>query len=148
MHKINRKLLIIASLTLAISSNAHADKYPFDAEQLSGDWVESYNNKTACSPDNLHFKMEIKPTEKKFVVQLDRMWKLDNGETTDHYSASIISATDRTLVIRYDNETRARKDGSLVEWELSVAAPGIYRWRETTWGEDEVNTVVGVRCSK
>jgi len=145
---IKNSLRALTFLVIAISFTAHSEDFPFKAEQLAGDWAESYNNKPACSPDNLHFKMELNPKEKKLNVLLDRMWKLDNGETTDRYSATIISATDRTLVIRYDNETRARQDGSLVEWELSMVAPDIYRWRETGWSEDEVNSVVGVKCSK
>lgn len=149
MKKNVRNLLatILVSIT-ATSCTSRSDNFPFNAEQISGDWAESYNNKPACSPDNLHFKMELKPNDKKLNILLDRMWELGNGETTDRYSATITSATNRTLVIRYDNETRKRKDGSLVEWELSMVAPGIYRWRETGWNEDEVNTVVGIKCSK
>jgi hypothetical protein len=145
---IRKSLAVLLFAAAAIACTAHSESFPFNPEQLAGDWAESYNNKPVCSADNLHFKMEIKPNEKKLNILLDRMWKLDNGETTDRYSATIISATDRTLIIRYDNETRVRKDGSLVEWELSMVAPGIYRWRETGWGEEEVNTVVGVKCSK
>lgn len=145
---IKNSLRAVTFVVIAISCTTYSEDFPFNAEQLTGDWAESYNNKLACSPDNLHFKMELNPKGKKLNILLDRMWKLDNGENTDRYSAAIISATDRTLVIRYDNETRTRQDGSLVEWELSMVAPNIYRWRETGWGEDEVNSVVGIKCSK
>jgi hypothetical protein len=91
--------------------------------------------------------MTLSKDGKRFNVQLDRAWKLDAGPTTDHYAADILSATDRTLVIRYDSETRLRRSGQPVEWELAIVAPGVYRWRETEWPAGTVNTVVGLRCS-
>jgi hypothetical protein len=148
IENIKNALSAVLIAVFTLSCSAHSEIFPFDPGQLSGDWSESYNNKPACSPHNLHFKMELVPNEKKLNILLDRVWTLGNGETTDRYSATIISATDRTLVIRYDNETRVRKDGSLIEWELSIVAPGIYRWRETGWKDDEVNTVVGIKCSQ
>jgi hypothetical protein len=83
---------------------------------------------------------------KRLDIVFDRQWKTELG-TTDHIGAAILSSTARTLVIRYDNETRKKQDGRPVEWELSMAAPGVYRWRETEWEPDKVNTVVGIRCA-
>jgi hypothetical protein len=65
----------------------------------------------------------------------------------EKFSATILSSTQRTLVIRYDGERRLKRNGEPIEWELSIAAPGVYRWRETGWEPARVNTVVGIRCS-
>ncbi len=49
-------------------------------------------------------------------------------------------------IVSPDNEQRVTMAGKPVEWELSVVAPGIYRWRATDWQRHEVNSVVGIRC--
>ena len=59
----------------------------------------------------------------------------------------VLAETDRSLTLRYDNETRRTSDGKLVEWQLIFVAPGVFRWRETDWPEGKVNGVVGIRCS-
>ena len=145
-----RPLLLGLFFGTFLSSHADAESvknFPFNVRYLSGDWVESYDDSAACAKSNLHIRMEISKDRKRFHVLLDRMWKNDMGTTSDNAWATILSATDRTLVIRYDNETRLRKSGEPVEWELSVVAPGVYRWRETSWPVGEVNTIVGLRCS-
>jgi hypothetical protein len=90
--------------------------------------------------------MQVGVDGKRLEMRFDRKWKTELGET-DHFGATIVSATTRTLVIRYDGETRLKRSGKPVEWELAVVAPGVYRWRETEWRPGEVNTVVGIRCS-
>jgi hypothetical protein len=84
---------------------------------------------------------------KRLQLVFDRPWQTELGLLTQ-FNATIVSSTERTLVIRYDNETRKRRNGQPVEWELSIAAPGVYRWRETEWKPNEVNTVVGIRCAE
>jgi hypothetical protein len=90
--------------------------------------------------------MAVSADGKRLEMQFDRKWKTELGET-DHFGASIVAASSRTLVIRYDGETRLKRSGKPVEWELAIVAAGIYRWRETEWTPGEVNTVVGIRCS-
>jgi hypothetical protein len=59
----------------------------------------------------------------------------------------VVAETERSLTLRYDNETRQDAHGKLVEWQLIIVAPGVYRWRQTDWPEGKVNGVVGIRCS-
>lgn len=121
--------------------------FPFDRGQLSGWWGESYNTDLACGPQNLKTTMEVTPDGKRLNMRFDRKWKTELGET-EQAGATIISATSHTLTIRYDGETRLKRSGQPVEWELVIVAPGVYRWRETDWALGEVNSVVGIRCSQ
>jgi hypothetical protein len=136
-------LLIGFSQTSIASTNS--SPFPFNREQLAGWWAESYNTDLACGPQNLKSTMEISPDGKRLEMRFDRLWKTALGET-DHTSATIISATSRTIIIRYDGETRLQSNGQPQEWELTVVASGVYRWRETDWKEGKVNVVVGIRC--
>ncbi|HIV71037.1 MAG TPA: hypothetical protein H9903_08915 [Candidatus Aquabacterium excrementipullorum] len=120
--------------------------FPFDPSQLSGWWAESYDTDPACGPQNLRATMNIDSVAKRLDIQFDRSWKTELGEK-DRTGANILSATARTLVVQYDGETRTKPNGKPVEWELSMVAPGVYRWRETGWPPGQVNTVVGIRCA-
>lgn len=146
MHITKIALLLITVSTASLAAT-NPSPFSFDRSQLSGWWGESYNTDLACGPENLKSTMEISSDGKRLKMRFDRRWKTELGET-DHVGAAIISATARTLVIQYDNETRRKLSGKPVEWELAIVAPGVYRWRETEWKQGEVNTVVGIRCSK
>jgi len=124
-----------------------AAPFPFDLAQLSGWWAESYNTDLACAPENVRTQMLIDSQAKRLEIKFDRKWKTELGEM-ERIGAVIIAATNRTLTIQYDNEKRIKHNGKPVEWELSIVAPGVYRWRETEWPAGEVNTVVGVRCTQ
>ena len=141
--------LALSLLTVSTVSLAATDPKPmsFDRAQLSGWWGESFNTDLACDPENLKTTMEISSDGKRLEMRFDRRWKTELGEK-DHFGATIISATSRTLTIQYDKETRKKTSGKPVEWELAIVAPGVYRWRETEWKPGEVNTVVGIRCPK
>ena len=139
-------LFFVASATTSYAAT-DPSPFPFDRQQLSGWWGESYNTDLACGQQNLKTTMEISPDSKRLKMRFDRKWKTELGET-DQIGATIVSATNRTLVIQYDGETRLKSTGKPVEWELAIVAPGVYRWRETEWKQGEVNTVVGIRCSK
>ena len=117
----------------------------FDAKQLSGWWAESYNTDVTCGPQNLRVRHEFSADGRRLLLRFDRKWKTELGET-EKFEATVVSSTERTLTIRYDAETRKKRNGQPVEWELSIVAPGVYRWRETEWRAGEVNTVVGLRC--
>ena len=144
MKKLALSLLVFSTVAFA---STDPNPFSFDRSQLSGWWGESYNTDLACSPENLKSTMEVSPNGKRIEMRFDRHWKTELGEA-DRYGADIISATSRTLVIRYDNETRKKSSGKPVEWELAIVAPGVYRWRETEWKPGQVNTVVGIRCSQ
>jgi hypothetical protein len=145
------KSILLLSALAAVASTALAVTDPkaavFDPKQLSGWWAESYNTESACGPQNVRSTMEVDLKAQRLQMRFDRKWKTELGET-DHFSAKIVSSTARTLVIQYDNETRRRRNGELVEWELAMVAPGVYRWRETEWRPGDVNTVVGIRCTE
>ena len=138
-------LLFLAASGVSIAAT-DPNPFPFDHSQLSGWWGESYNTDPACGPENLKSTMEVSSDGKRLQVRFDRRWKTELGEM-EGISADIVSATARTLVIRYENETRKKSSGVPVEWELVIVAPGVYRWRETEWKQNAVNTVVGIRCS-
>lgn len=142
-------LLTCALLGAAFHCDAATDPspFPFDPQQLSGWWAESYDTDVTCGPRNLRVAMQIDAVAKRLEMRFDRKWKTELGEL-ERAGAKILFATGRTLVIRYDNETRKGSNGEPVEWELAVVAPGVYRWRETDWPPGEVNIVVGVRCSE
>jgi hypothetical protein len=145
-NEIMLRSLIILAITLPLSAAAEdASPFPFDRTQLSGWWGESVNTAPACGFQNLKTAMEISQDGKRLAIRYDRKWSTALG-THDGASASIVAATSRTLTIRYDDETRRKASGKPVEWELSMVAPGVYRWRETDSPAGEVNIVVGIRC--
>ena len=143
MHKI--VFLAVASATAMASTEP--TPLAFDPKQLSGWWAESHSTDLTSGFQNLRSTMKVDPVAKRLEMQFDRKWKTELGET-DRHGAKIIAATARTLVIQYDNESRRKRNGQVVEWELSMVAPGVYRWRETEWPAGVVNTVVGIRCSE
>lgn len=141
---------LITVATLIASSVAQAAvgpaAFPFDPAQLAGTWTESASNEVACAPGNIQMRIELDIPRQRIEFRLDRLRKLGDREAADRYSAQILSATPNSLIIRYDNEQRVTMSGKTVEWELTVVAPGIYRWRATDWARHEVNAVVGIRC--
>jgi hypothetical protein len=142
--------LALLPIVLALSDTASAQLaqpqgLAFPVSQLSGWWAESYSTKPACDPSNVRTRQVFAPDGKRLQFVFDRPWQTELGMKS-HSWATIISSTERTLVIRYDDETRRKQSGQPIEWELSMAAPGVYRWRETDWKQDRVNTVVGIRC--
>lgn len=131
---------------MAPSASFAQTRLSFDPSQLSGWWAESYSTDPACGFRNVRTKHEFSEDGKRLVMRFDRKRTTDIGEL-EKAEASVLSSTERSVVIRYDGENRKRKDGRPVEWELAIVAPGIYRWRETSWEIGEVNAVVGVKCS-
>ena len=134
--------LIVASSLLSTQAQSNEE---FDKTSLSGWWAESYNTDITCGSQNLRVKHEFSTDGKRLLLRFDRKWKTELGEA-EKFEATVVSQTRRSIVIRYDNERRKKRSGQQVEWELSIVAPGVYRWRETEWPVGEVNTVVGVKC--
>lgn len=144
-----RSSLSLLSVIFAATAcgESASQSLPFDRQQLAGWWAESYSSEPVCSKDNLKTTMEISPDGKRLEMRFDRKWKTELGEK-DSTGATIVSATNRSLTIQYDGETRKTESGATQTWELIMVAPQLYRWRETGWEPGKVNIVVGVRCSK
>jgi len=120
MNKMRRFALPALLAASACQAAADTPPIPFDPSQLAGWWGESYNTDVACGPQNLRSTMQVGVDGKRLEMRFDRKWKTELGET-DHFGATIVSATTRTLVIRYDGETRLKRSGKPVEWELAIA---------------------------
>jgi hypothetical protein len=118
----------------------------FDRSLLSGEWVESDDTDFACTKDKPHQRFELSEDGKTLVFKIDRKLLIATGKAVDQYSATVILATPRALVIEYNNTEGAPK-GFPKAWELAFIAPGVFRWRATEWPVGHVNRVVGVRCS-
>ena len=131
---------------LLLSAAASAAPLAFDETQLSGSWAESVNTNSVCDGTRRFSRMQLSDDRQKLAIFNDRTWASKLGET-NRFAATVLADTERSLTLRYDNETRRTADGKLVEWQLIFIAPGVFRWRETDWPEGKVNGVVGVRCT-
>ncbi|MEG0880339.1 MAG: hypothetical protein RSE46_24775 [Janthinobacterium sp.] len=118
----------------------------FDVAQLSGSWSDSVNTNSVCEEARHFTRMQLSDDHQRLAIFNDRTWKSKLGET-NRFAATVVAETEHSLTLRYDNETRRNAAGKLVEWQLIIVAPGVYRWRETGWPEGKVNGVVGIRCS-
>ena len=132
--------------TLLLSAAVSAAPTPFDAAQLSGSWSDSVNTNSVCEEARHFTRMQLSDDHRRLAIFNDRTWKSKLGET-NRFAATVVAETEHSLTLRYDNETRLNAAGKLVEWQLIIVAPGVYRWRETGWPEGKVNGVVGIRCS-
>ncbi|MGK5052669.1 hypothetical protein [Janthinobacterium sp. RB2P8] len=132
--------------TLLLSAAAAATPTPFDAAQLSGSWSDSVNTSSVCEEARHFTRMQLSDDHQRLAIFSDRTWKSKLGET-NRFAATVVAETEHSLILRYDNETRFNAAGKLVEWQMIIVAPGMYRWRETGWPEGKVNGVVGIRCS-
>jgi len=130
----------------AAPAPAQPDGLKFTAAQLAGSWAESTNTRQVCTNNEVRYRFEFAPDGQRLTVKLNRIHPTEIGEK-DEITATIIEATETTLTLTYEGETRRREDGSLVQWQLLVVAPGVYRWRETSWQPQSVNVIVGVKCS-
>lgn len=132
--------------TFLLSAAVTAATTPFDVTQLSGSWSDSVNANSVCDQARHFTRMQLSDDHARLAIFNDRTWKSKLGET-NRFAATVVAETERSLTLRYDNETRLNAAGKLVEWQLIIVAPGVYRWRETDWPEGKVNGVVGIRCS-
>lgn len=132
--------------TFLLSAAVTAATTPFDVTQLSGSWSDGVNANSVCDQARHFTRMQLSDDHARLAIFNDRTWKSKLGET-NRFAATVVAETERSLTLRYDNETRLNANGKLVEWQLIIVAPGVYRWRETDWPEGKVNGVVGIRCS-
>lgn len=131
---------------LLLSAAAAAAPTPFDDAQLSGSWSESVNTSATCSGERRFTRMQLSDDHQRLAIFNDRTWTSKLG-VTNHFAATITAETEHSLTLVYDHENRRNADGKLVEWQIVFVAPGVFRWRETSWPEGKVNGVVGIRCS-
>lgn len=136
----------IAAANAEPPASAAEAPFPFDAAQLAGTWVSSVDTKRACDEESTHFRMQLSDDRQHLAIFYDRSEKTPLGQA-NRFAASIVGATQYSLTIRYENETRRNRSGKLAEWELIMVAPGVYRWREAEREAGWVNRVVGIRCS-
>jgi hypothetical protein len=115
-------------------------------DQLTGWWAESFDDSDACAPGNVRARYTLSPDGKRLLMQMDRKWQTALGER-DSVEATVLASSPRSLTIQYDGESRTDASGKPVTWDLVVVAPGLYRWRESSWEKGRVNVVVGVRCA-
>jgi hypothetical protein len=133
-----------AAIGALCASAAFAAPEPFDWSLLNGQWAESAEHAYACRPDNVHFSFDVSPDRSGLRFKLDRPWPIA-GKQLAEYSASIVEASGRMLVIRYGPEL-SDIPSDMREWELLFIGPGVYRWRATAWRSGSYNNVIGVRC--
>lgn len=119
----------------------------FDKTLIIGVWSESIDTSQACNPDNLHNSFEFADSGQTLVFKLDRLWKIADGKTVDHYSARILETTKNTMTIEYNDIGELPEDYPKT-WEIAFVAKGVYRWRASSWPAGKVNSVVGIRCSE
>jgi hypothetical protein len=134
------------SPSVAVPAPVQPAGLKFAVAQLSGSWAESINTGPVCTNNEVRYRFEFAPDGRRVLVRLNRIHPTEIGDK-DEIAATIIESTETTLTIAYGSETRRKEDGSLVQWQLAVVAPGTYRWRETSWPQQAVNVVVGVKCS-
>ena len=118
----------------------------FQVHQLSGSWAETSGTAPICTNNEIRYRFEFTQDPTKLTIRLNRLHPTEIGEL-DKINAIITASTASTLTFQYQGETRRREDGKLLEWQLVLVSPGIYRWRETSWPPQGVNVVVGVKCS-
>ena len=135
--------MFVVGLLLPCAASAQRAHEPFDWSLLEGNWAESADHAFGCRSDNLHFRFALSPDKKRVTFKLDRKWPIA-GQEVSEYSAEILEATGRALVIKYGPELTKIPD-DMREWELLFIGPGTYRWRATAWRPGQYNTVVGVR---
>lgn len=117
----------------------------FSPDQLAGSWAESGNSQDVCTDNEVRYRFEFAPDGKRLTIRLSRLHPTEIGDR-EEVGASIVESTDRSLTISYEAESRLRTDGTPLQWQLVVVAPGVYRWRETSWPIHNVNVMVGVKC--
>lgn len=131
---------------LLLTAAAGAASANFDETQLAGSWSESVNTNSVCSGERRFTRMQLSDDRQRLAIFNNRTWSSKLG-VTNHFAATVTAESEHSLTLVYDNETRRTASGKLVEWELIFVAPGVFRWRETSWPDGKVNGVVGVRCS-
>lgn len=140
------KIFQIGLIGLALISDvAHAQV--FDRSMLDGLWAESTKYQFGCRPDNLHQRLELSADGKTLTMKNDRKWKIASGKEVTQYSATVVSATSNSLIIKYGPEMEGIPE-QFREWEMRFIGPGTYLWRATAWPANRFNDVIGVKCKQ
>ncbi len=138
------RLYIFATLALAAHT---ASAREFNWKLLEGKWAESTKNQFGCRPDNLHQTFLVSADRKTLTLKNDRRWKIGTGAEVSEYTATILKADGNSIFIKYGPELQGIPP-EFREWEMRFIGPGTYRWRAASWGQDEYNNVIGVKCSQ
>ena len=136
------RVAILSLLLLPVTAHSSL----FAKSLLAGTWEESVSTDQVCTGKGATLKYDLSSDSKTLTVGFSKPIETDLGKVSS-IRAKVVASTSRSLTIVYDGEKRLRSDGTPAQWELSVVAAGVYRWRETSWKDGEVNVVVGVRCS-
>ena len=135
---------IVAALA-ALLVPAPALAQSFDWSLLKGEWAESTDHNYGCRPDNLHQKLEVSDDKNTLTFRNDRLWKIGTGQEVERYTATIVTARENILVIKYGPELQGLPE-EYRTWEMRFIGPSTYRWRATSWLPNQFNTVIGVKC--
>lgn len=145
------KVLIAAALLSSCAASgtkfSEIQSNTFNKSLMTGVWAESVDTSLACDAKNLHNSFEFADEDKTLIFKLDRLWKIANEKSVTQYSAKIIKSSNNSLTIAYD-DTLGLPDGYPTEWDIIFVADGVYRWKASSWPDNKVNSVVGIRCSK
>jgi hypothetical protein len=134
------------AIALAIGFSA-AEAQEFNWKLLDGKWAESTKHQFGCRPDNLHQTFEVSADRKTLRLKNDRRWKIGTGAEVTEYSAAILRTQGNSLFIKYGPELQGIPP-EYRDWEMRFIGPGTYRWRAASWGQDEFNEVIGVKCAQ
>jgi hypothetical protein len=133
-------------LAFALVTNV-AVAQEFNWKLLEGKWAESTKHQFGCRPDNLHQTFTVSADRKTLTLNNDRRWKIGTGVEVTQYTATIVKAEAYSLFIKYGPELQGIPP-EFREWEMRFIGPGTYRWRAASWGKDEYNSVIGVKCAQ
>jgi hypothetical protein len=134
------------SIALVIFTSA-AGAQEFNWKLLDGTWAESTKHQFGCRPDNLHQTFVVSTDRKTLTLRNDRRWKIGTGAEVTEYTATILKAQGSSLFIKYGPELQGIPP-EFREWEMRFIGPGTYRWRAASWGTDQYNNVIGVKCAQ
>lgn len=145
--KIRASTLFAAiSLSACASAPLQPPSLAFSTRLLDGWWSDNSSTSPSCSQEQPRVRYVFSADGTRVTLEFDRKWDTEIGEA-DRFGARIVSATDRSLVIQYDKESRFDPSGRPVQWELVVVGPSVYRWRAAGWPTGTVNVVVGIKCA-
>jgi hypothetical protein len=119
----------------------------FNWKLLEGKWAESTKHQYGCRSDNLHQTFTVSADRKTLTLSNDRKWKIGTGAEVTQYTATILKAEGNSLFITYGPELQGIPP-EFREWEMRFIGPGTYRWRAASWGKDDYNNVIGVKCTQ
>lgn len=147
-----KKYALIFCATIALSSHAQAQNpkliaHIFDPAQLAGTWADNMSEVPACITITNHFKYVFDDEKNQLKIIYNKPIKTQAFGETNIFTARILHASTNSIIIRYDGEKRLNEKLQPLEWQLTMVAPDVFRWRATNMADSRVNNVIGIRCS-